>query len=181
MTFSFSAYSSSVLKESKQTSENFFKEKLELTPTSNTKKTVSSESLLNQNKIYLSYLPPLKNSIEIISKYGKRYHPILKKRSFHSGVDIKCKAGTEVLSISEGVVVKAGYDKGYGYHIIIKHKDNIETLYAHLSKINVKKGQSINLNESIGLSGRSGRATGAHLHFEMRKNGITMDPTDILS
>ena len=114
--------------------------------------------------------------MSVTSSFGNRNHPVLKKVLSHGGVDLKAKTGTRVMSARSGTVSFAGNASGYGKLIIIKHDNGYETRYAHLSKINVKKGQKVSQKELIGLSGATGRVTGPHLHFEIRKNGKIENP-----
>ena len=113
------------------------------------------------------------------SPYGSRFHPVLKRYIFHSGVDLKARY-VPLRAAQEGKVSYAGYMNGYGKIIIIKHSSGFETRYAHLDKIGVKVGQNIDKGELIGKTGMSGRVTGPHLHFEVRKNGKTQNPMSYL-
>ena len=120
-------------------------------------------------------------AMRITSGYGTRKHPVLKKVLSHGALDLKAKVGTKVMSARDGVVSYAGRASGYGKLIIIKHNDGYETRYAHLSKIDVKKGQKISQNELIGLSGATGRVSGPHLHFEIRQYGKVKNPLSYLN
>ena len=105
----------------------------------------------------------------------------LKNRTrMHSGIDIAASKGTKIRSVSSGSVLFVGKLQGYGNTIILKHDLNYETLYAHLSKIIVKKGQFIKSNQIIGYVGDSGDVTGPHLHFEIRDFGKQKDPISYL-
>ncbi|MGL4802095.1 MAG: peptidoglycan DD-metalloendopeptidase family protein [Cetobacterium sp.] len=119
-------------------------------------------------------------AMSLTSSFGSRKHPVLKKVLNHAGVDLRAKTGTKVVSAKEGVVTFAGRASGYGKLIIIKHSDGYETRYAHLSQIDVKKGQKISQNQHIALSGATGRVSGPHLHFEIRKNGKIENPLTYL-
>ncbi|MEG0234954.1 M23 family metallopeptidase [Cetobacterium sp.] len=119
-------------------------------------------------------------AMSLTSSFGSRKHPVLKKVLNHAGVDLRAKTGTRVVSAKEGVVTFAGRASGYGKLIIIKHSDGYETRYAHLSQIDVKKGQKISQNQHIALSGATGRVSGPHLHFEIRKNGKIENPLTYL-
>lgn len=103
------------------------------------------------------------------SKYGYRKDPFSKKKTFHGGVDISAPEGTSVLASAEGEVIFAGRKKGYGKLIILKHKLGYETRYGHLSKIDVSLKDSIQKGDKIGEVGSTGRSTGPHLHFEVRR------------
>lgn len=102
--------------------------------------------------------------------------------SWHPGVDLAVKIGTPVRPIMAGIVEKVDHSKvEYGNSIIINHGDGITTLYAHLSKTNVKEGDEVNLDTIIGLSGSTGHSTGPHLHFEFREDGKAISPFTVLS
>lgn len=130
-------------------------------------------------KIVNGFANPLSSMI-VTSSYGNRNHPVMKKVLAHGGLDLRAKTGTQVMSSKGGVVTYAGEARGYGKVIIIKHNNGYETRYAHLSRIQVKTGQKVNQNQVIGLSGATGRVTGPHLHFEIRKNGKVENPLDYL-
>lgn len=99
----------------------------------------------------------------------------------HEGIDIGMPTGTSVRAADGGVVTYTGYRSGYGYLVIIDHGANMETRYAHLSKILVKKGQRVYKDQQIALSGNTGTSTGPHLHFEIRKNGVPQNPRNYVS
>ncbi|MBN1300266.1 MAG: M23 family metallopeptidase [Melioribacteraceae bacterium] len=110
-----------------------------------------------------------------------RYHPILKIRRMHYGIDILANRGTEVYAPGAGVVEFVGRKGGHGNTVIINHGFGYKTLYAHLSKFKVKKGQSVKRGDLIALSGSSGSlATGPHLHYEVTHNGIALDPRNFI-
>jgi hypothetical protein len=118
----------------------------------------------------------------ITSRYGYRVHPLTKRReSFHGGLDIAAKEGTPVKASADGTVVKAEYLKnGYGKLVIIEHEKELATYYGHLSEIMVTAGQKVRRGDVIGAVGRTGNATGAHLHFEVRRGGTALDPEAFL-
>lgn len=100
---------------------------------------------------------------------------------YHPGIDLDGETGDPIKPIKKGVVEYANSESfGYGKHIIINHEDGLKTLYAHLSKINVKAGDEITTNSVIGLMGSTGHSTGSHLHFEVRDHGIPINPLSIL-
>jgi len=99
----------------------------------------------------------------------------------HEGIDIGMSTGTSVRAADGGVVTFAGYKSGYGYVVFINHGANMESRYAHLSKILVNKGQKVYKSEQIALSGNTGVSTGPHLHFEIRKNGVPQNPRNYLN
>lgn len=113
----------------------------------------------------------------ISSGFGNRVHPVLNRRVYHTGIDIAAPKGTPIYCSKAGKVSYSGWKTGYGYIIIIEHPNQFQTTYAHCSKLNVKVGQAVNVGQIIGLVGRTGVATGAHLHFEIRKNGKPLNPS----
>ncbi len=94
----------------------------------------------------------------------------------HRGIDVGCPQGTSVLAADGGVVVAAGWASGYGYRVVIDHGGNISTLYAHCSQINVNVGDQVYKGQTVAYSGMTGWATGPHLHFEVRLNGVYQNP-----
>ena len=115
----------------------------------------------------------------ISSGFSMRFHPILQKWRAHLGTDFAAAAGTPVRTVGDGVVSFAGVQGGYGNVVFIKHRNGHETVYAHLSKINVRVGQSLGQGQTLGLVGATGWATGPHLHFEFRVSGVQQDPMTI--
>ena len=115
----------------------------------------------------------------ITSYYGGRY--IFGSYSFHRGIDIASSYGTAIVAADGGTVVSAGYNGTYGNIIVISHGNGVETAYAHCSSMAVSVGQQVYQGQYIGGMGRTGRATGNHLHFEVRVNGSTMNPLSYLS
>ena len=114
----------------------------------------------------------------ISSKFGYRVDPITKKlNSFHSGLDIAAPEGTPVYAAEGGKITEAAFkDNGYGNLIIIQHSPDLVTYYAHLSKIDTSKGKEVKKGDYIAKVGKTGRVTGPHLHFEVRKGGQALDP-----
>ncbi len=125
------------------------------------------------NRSNLGFIMPIKYT-GITSPQGNRYHPVLKRYIYHAGVDLRARF-IPLYASKEGKVTFAGTMNGYGKIIIIKHSGGYETRYAHLDKIGVRKGQYVKTGELIGKTGQSGRVTGPHLHFELRKNGKIMN------
>lgn len=118
----------------------------------------------------------------INSRFGYRSDPFSRRGvEFHSGIDFKGNRGDAVKSTADGKVVLAGWFQGYGKCVRIRHKNNLETLYGHLSKVNVEVGQMINTGQVIGHVGSTGNSTGNHLHYEVRKNGKPVNPGSYLS
>ena len=115
----------------------------------------------------------------VTSGFKMRFHPILQKWMAHQGVDYAGPTGTPVRSVGEGIVEFAGVQNGYGNVVYIGHREHRSTVYAHLSRIDVKRGQNVSQSEVIGAVGSTGWATGPHLHFELRINGTYHDPSTI--
>jgi len=115
----------------------------------------------------------------ITSGFSMRFHPILKEWKRHEGVDYGAPIGTPVHVVGDGVVAFAGQQNGYGNVIQIQHSGNRMTVYAHLSKIDVTRGEHVSQGEHIGDVGMTGWATGPHLHFEFRVAGVVKDPLTI--
>lgn len=109
------------------------------------------------------------------SPFGKRFHPVLGRTIFHKGVDLRAKF-VPLFASEDGKVTRANWSSGYGKLIIIKHSDGYETRYAHLNKMNVRAGQWVKKGQLIGQTGKTGRITGPHLHFEVRKNEVPLNP-----
>ena len=123
---------------------------------------------------------PLPVAGTITSQFGHRVDPITGEVSSHTGTDIACAEGTPILAAADGIVTVAnGLDSwggSYGYYIQIDHGGGLETLYAHCSSICVTTGQQVQAGQVIGYVGHTGRATGSHLHFEVRANGNRVNP-----
>ena len=116
------------------------------------------------------------------SDYGTRTDPINGTTKKHNGVDYALPLNTEVLSNVSGTVTKSSYESGgFGNYVVIKDGTGKLHYYAHLNKSNVNVGDSISVGESIGLSGSTGRSTGAHLHYEVRANGTSINPNFFLT
>ncbi|MBI4676808.1 MAG: M23 family metallopeptidase [Elusimicrobia bacterium] len=114
----------------------------------------------------------------ISSRYGMRFHPVLGRRRMHEGIDFAKPYGTPVFASRSGRVLECGWKGGYGLVVVVKHFDGATTLYGHLSKVRVKKGQVVQRGKTLlGNVGSSGMTTGPHLHFEMRdKKGSLLNP-----
>lgn len=112
----------------------------------------------------------------INSPYGWRKDPFNKQLAFHSGVDIDAPWGEEVTTPADGVVVHAGWYYALGRAVIVEHEKGYRTTYGHLSRISVKEGQEVKAGDVVGLTGSTGRSTGAHLHYEIEKGGEKLDP-----
>ncbi|MFC5500369.1 M23 family metallopeptidase [Caenimonas terrae] len=123
-----------------------------------------------------SYLASPMEFSRVTSGFAMRFHPILQQWKAHLGVDYGAPTGTPVRTVGDGVVEFAGVQNGFGNVIIVRHSTSAETVYAHLSRINVRQGQKVAQGDHIGAVGATGWATGPHLHFEFRVNGIHQDP-----
>ena len=121
---------------------------------------------------------PLRYS-RITSRFGMRQHPILHTMRRHEGVDYAAPNGTPVATVGDGVVESAGWQNGYGNVVVVRHNANYKTVYGHLSRIRVKRGESVQQGQLIGNVGSTGWSTGPHLHFEYRVNGRYTDPSRV--
>ena len=124
---------------------------------------------------------PLAHFTRISSQFGSRFHPIKRRTRHHSGVDYAAPHGTAVQSAGDGVVVHAGPMGGYGNTIVVRHASGTQTLYGHLSSIGVRKGQPVTQGRVIGRVGSTGQSTGPHLHYEVRRGGVALDPLKVAS
>lgn len=115
------------------------------------------------------------------SGFGKRIDPFTGQLAMHEGIDFEVDTGTAVHAAAGGVVTFAGAHPQYGNLVEIDHGDGLSTRYAHLSKILVKRGEIVLRGRKVGLSGSTGRATGPHLHFEVRYNGFAVNPDRFLA
>jgi murein DD-endopeptidase MepM/ murein hydrolase activator NlpD len=128
----------------------------------------------------LAFAQPVKG-YAINSAYGLRRLASEAVARRHKGVDIAAPTGTSVFASAEGEVVRTGFDAaGYGRFIEVRHPNGMNTLYAHLSRVDVSRGSRVGSGERIGLVGTTGRSTGPHLHFEVRRNGEQVNPVSIL-
>lgn len=131
-------------------------------------------------KIPPTYIKPLSGG-RMSSGFGRRNAPTRGASTNHQGVDWATPVGTAIYASSGGVVTRAGWGSGYGYCVYIRHPDGKETRYGHLSKVLVSSGQSVKQGQKIALSGNTGRSTGPHLHFEIRINGVAVNPLKYLN
>lgn len=115
------------------------------------------------------------------SSFGKRIDPFNGRAAFHSGVDYQAPTGTPVLASAGGRVVFAGYHRQYGYMVEIDHGNSLVTRYAHCSRLFVKVGDVVTPSQRIAAVGSTGRSTGAHLHFEVLRNGTFVNPATYLA
>ena len=115
------------------------------------------------------------------SVFGVRNSPFTETPVFHHGMDIVARAGTPVTASASGVVVKSGYEALYGNIVMIDHGAGYRSIYAHLSSCNVEEGAFVNRGEEVGKVGSTGRSTGPHLHYEVRVNGLPVNPARFLN
>ncbi|MEM9999472.1 MAG: M23 family metallopeptidase [Pseudomonadota bacterium] len=116
----------------------------------------------------------------ITSRYGVRRDPIIGKKAFHAGIDFRTPTGTPIYATAAGTVTKSGRHGGYGLMVEVRHANGLSTRYAHLSKIHVRKGAKIDTGEKVGLAGSTGRSTGPHLHYEVRRGDKATNPMTYL-
>lgn len=114
---------------------------------------------------------------EITSPFGIRRHPIRKVKIMHNGVDIDAQKGDPIMAAASGIVQFSGYSKGYGYNVIIDHKNGYKTQYGHSSKLLVKEDEYVKKGQTIALVGSTGVSTGPHLHFEIKIDNTVVNPT----
>ena len=129
------------------------------------------------------FLWPLPGGYNTISSLaGGRIHPVTGKPSNHAGIDIPAPSGTNIYAAKSGVVIHAAKGTGsswsYGNYVIVSHSDGTSTLYAHMSRIGCKQGQTVKQGDVIGYVGTTGRSTGNHLHFEVRVGSTRKDPVN---
>lgn len=126
-----------------------------------------------------SFLASPMEFTRVSSGFKMRFHPIMKEWRAHLGVDYASPSGTAVRTVGDGVVEFAGWQNGYGNVVIVAHRNQNTTVYAHLSRVNVQRGQGVDQGQLIGAVGSTGWATGPHLHFEFRVKGVHYDPLTI--
>ncbi len=122
---------------------------------------------------------PIRNGANnIVSGFGRRFHPLLKSLHFHSGIDITAPRGTPIYASGDGVVVELKGMSGYGLVVVVDHGFGYKTLYGHMTKKTVKPGQKVKRGECIGYVGSTGMSTAPHLHYEVIKNGNKINPVN---
>lgn len=138
--------------------------------------------LLTQNSLESKQTPsgwPVKNGW-VSSNFGNRMHPMTGKKEFHRGVDIPGKQGAGVLAVADGVVIRSEKNGNYGWLVEVDHGDDYITLYSHNSVNNVTVGETVIKGQVIAQIGSTGRSTGPHVHFEVKKNGRNINPIKYL-
>lgn len=131
-------------------------------------------SLENSDAIKYNFITPVSGVVS--ESFGERINPIRKTVEFHKGIDIEANKGAAIKAIQAGEVLEAGREPTYGNYIRIGHSGGFSTLYAHCSALNIKKGQKVKQGDIIAKVGDTGLAVGAHLHFEIWKDGKPVDP-----
>lgn len=146
----------------------------------NFKDKTNVSDLLDDVKINSDFISPLNTQGVITSDFGFRNDPISGEYKMHNGLDIAAEKGSDILSVSNGVVYKTGFDDGYGNYIVIEHADGFNTLYGHCDSIVAKTGDTVKQGDIIATVGSTGRSTGNHLHFEVRKENLKVNPLWII-
>jgi murein DD-endopeptidase MepM/ murein hydrolase activator NlpD len=118
--------------------------------------------------------------VVVTSVFGSRLHPILGTERDHQGVDLAAKTGQLVTAAARGVVLRAGWNGGHGNQVIVQHEGNVTTRYSHLSRLLVVPGDVVEDGDVLGAAGRTGMATGVHVHFELWRDGEPSDPLDVM-
>lgn len=139
--------------------------------------------IIQKNDAVFRYIPfgcPLKEKFRISDYFGYRMHPILKKRQFHSGVDLAAAYAATVHSTAEGTVTFSGAMAGYGNTVVIRHRFGFITQYSHLTYIYCRSGQEVTRGKVIGFVGSTGLSTGNHLHYEIIKNNRRINPINFI-
>jgi hypothetical protein len=138
------------------------------------------KTVSGQKSISLSLPIDKTNSYLLESGFGERLHPVLGVMRLHTGIDLMAEEGVPVISAAEGVVIKAQMEGAWGNLVIIQHDETYSTSYSHLKSMNVKAGDKVKTEQLIGLVGNTGLSTKYHLHFELRKKGVAIDPISYL-
>ncbi len=125
-------------------------------------------------------LPIDENNFSLESGFGERLHPVLKEKRLHTGIDLIAEEGVPVVSAQEGVVIKALLAGAWGNLIEVQHDDTYSTAYSHMKSIDVKVGDNVKKGQLIGLVGNTGLSSRHHLHFELHKRGVAIDPIGYL-
>jgi len=139
------------------------------------------EKAFNEKQEELDYTPSVWPIIStdigwISSRLGYRHDPFTGKRAFHNGLDISARTGVPIIAPANGVVVETTSSRSLGNSLVIDHMNGYTTVYGHLEKFLVKKGDRVTRGQIIGLMGNTGRSTGPHLHYEVRLNGKAINP-----
>jgi len=140
--------------------------------------------LSKENNVVLSTAPSIApvntKKAEFGDGYGKRIHPVTKQRKMHNGVDFVLSEGDSVVATADGVVIDVGYDKLKGTYITLKHNDSYTTSYSHLKNALVKVQDVVKQNQLLAYIGPAGEAPRPHVHYEVLKDGLNVNPVDYL-
>ena len=128
-----------------------------------------------QSKVSIPSRMPV-DGASLSSSYGMRTHPVLGGRRAHKGVDLAMPTGTPIYATADGTISRADWYSGYGLYVAIEHGGEIQTRYGHMSRLGVLPGQRVRRGAVIGYVGTTGLSTGPHLHYEMRIDGLAVDP-----
>ncbi|MCF7983279.1 MAG: M23 family metallopeptidase [Thiohalocapsa sp.] len=147
------------------------------------RKLVLLETLIMERDLKRQTVPegwPLLSGGVVTSKFGYRRHPITGRRSMHTGIDIAGKTGSDIVAMADGLVIFSGRKSGYGNIVEIRHANGLETRYAHNQRNVAKEGDLVRKGQVIAKLGSTGRSTGPHIHFEVRRNGEAINPMQYL-
>lgn len=162
--------------------DSAFDETLERTESLSESTKIMHRTWIEQYQL-LTQLPigaPLPRGLGMNSNYGLRIDPITQATSLHSGIDFVAKVGTPIQAAGDGTILKAGWDGAYGLTVEISHAEGYVSKYAHAGKIDVVVGQQVKRGQKLAEVGMTGRTTGAHLHFEILRNGQFVNPMQVL-
>ncbi len=134
----------------------------------------------DEYNVDFSMIVPLDN-YRVTSRFGYRISPVSDSAGLHTGIDLAADYGTPIYASADGYVLDAMYDNSYGNYVKIQHPDGFVTIYAHCSLLNVKSGETVKQGDVIAKVGSTGASTGNHLHFEMRKDNIRVNPEYVLT
>lgn len=141
---------------------------------------------LEQTNQYFDWLKskpiiaPIHGAVSLVSNFGARIDPFRFTPSFHGGLDFSASQGSQFFATAKGKVIQAGWHEGYGNQVLIDHGDGYRTRYAHAYRLFVKEGMLVDQNTLLGVVGSTGRSTGPHLHYEVIKSGVKIDPAQML-
>ncbi len=137
-----------------------------------------SAGVKDKNLTSMPVLKPIADKYlsRLASGFGSRFHPILKVNKVHNGLDFAAKTGTPIYATGDGTVKNASFNSGYGNMVQLEHGNGYQTLYAHMSRAKVRTGQRVKRGDVLGYVGSTGLSTGAHLHYEIHKDGKPVDP-----
>ena len=136
---------------------------------------------LQKGKLAAGFCFPLEgNGWRVSDGYGWRNDPFTGEETFHRGIDLACAESTPVRAVMDGVVASARHSGSYGNVLRLCHDGGTETVYAHLQYLYVRPGEVVQAGQLLGTAGQTGRATGAHLHLELRSGGVVYDPSAVL-